>query len=250
MSLLFAPRWTYDATKIRKGYYHDFDLYFRDEATQQKVYGRLIGAHGGSEVADTVNATTVRVGNKEFQLMKYWLEDPIDIIVNYDFMNCACALTLHDNKIHVHKECFKWHLKKELEILNPWMIMKLGEDTSDIHNRVITQLLRFKKYCKRWGYTLSKNSLELLIKTYQQFPDLEIKKKQYVPCAEIAESNEENPESFLPQYLDMGSIGDNVWSAMAETFTASPYWSHDMDSHNKIIPTIPPSNTLEDELPF
>lgn len=226
MSLLFAPRET-DTLKISRGYYHDYDLYFKDENNLLQAKEKLIEL-GGDVAIDTQNATTIKVNKTEYQLIKIYMEEPIDIIAHYDFVNCACGLTLHNNKIHFHKESLRWHLRGELQILDPWMLTQLTGNQEDITNNIVIQLLRFAKYCARWNYRISEDSLGLLLKIYHQYPEIKIRDQIYVP---ISEPNQEGPRptSSWASYLSIGRPNQNVWEAMAVYITNAYGWNPDLD---------------------
>lgn len=249
MALLFAPRnkqgW------IPSKYFHDFDMYFATEQKASEAQQHLLSLPDSAVVADTDNATTIKIKENqvetEVQLIKIFREHPLSIIGDFDFVNCACALTPATEEIHFHQETFRAHLSQELKILNPWMLQELDPDTDicEIRHKVITQLLRFKKYCLRWNYQLSKESLGVLMETYEKFPNLTIEVRSFVPAGQ----RPTNPVSGEYDYLSLGEIGTNVWSAMAGIIKKSRHWSNEMDPIGTIANATPMEDTLCD-LPF
>jgi hypothetical protein len=151
---------------------------------------------------------------------------PEQIINSFDFVNCAFALTAADEAIYLHKDFIAYHSAQELQILNPWMLDKIESNNT----LLLTQLLRFEKYCKRWNYTLSKDSLEKLISIYNLNPHMHIKAKQKYQVGSAA-------QTFVTRQ------GSNVWHVLADTIKNSSYWRPEMDQHGVLTSKLIPRHT-------
>ena len=118
---------------------------------------------------------------------------------------------------------------KKLDVLNPWMINPVSSlDKSSVSN-IIIQLLRFKKYCDRWDYTLSRDSFDLLLQVYNTFPSLSVTKhKAYYASG--------GPYHGIP-FKSASSY--NVWTVMAKLITSNTRWSSDLDKHGIFASEIP-----------
>jgi len=229
MSLLFAPRRTENKNKIQRGFYHDFDFYFKSSNDLEAAAEKLL-SNNGIVVFDSPNAKTIKLNNKEHQLIKIYMEQPVNIIVHYDFVNCAVAYTPHNRHIYFHKDTLRWHLEKKLQILNPWMLTQLNSTEEDITNNIVIQLLRFAKYCARWNYILSKDSLFLLLEIYHKYPDIKIRDQIYIPIAVSTASENPRPTSSWTTYLSIGSPNQNIWEAMAHCIFNADGWSDTYDN--------------------
>jgi len=233
MSLVFAPRIS-SQLKIQAGYYHDYDIYFPTQEDLTGATSRLdthLNTANGNRY-ETNNAITYKFNqptSTEFpylaiQIIKRVVGRPKDILSSFDFKNCAIGFLPNSKELYLHKEAPKLHLDKKLDVLNPWMIYP-PEDT--ITDNAIIQLMRFKKYCLRWGYSLSKQSLNLLLRVYKKSPDIAIHQNQGYTATG-------GPYSGI---RFIGTINQNLWSAMAPLLTANEHWSDNFDYHGKILPS-------------
>ncbi len=226
MSLLFAPRSKRDRYKIRKGFYSDYDIYFSNQedldkaleyAKQQWMENNSTWRRHASENAVTYviqandpsfegEANTIQI-----QLIKKVIDEPQDIISTFDFINCAIAFSPLKETLYFHKEIFKYHNLKELEILKPWMLDNLNEDTKQ---NVIIQVARFKKYCLRWDYTLANKSCKKLLEVYEKYPNLIADKA----IAYTTTGGAYEGVRFIAVQ------NQNIWTAIAPIITINPLW--------------------------
>ena len=171
MALLLGTR-VWDGTRLDVKHFKDFDVYTKSPEHYKEIRHELIYRSNARTVYDTENATTYIVNGETVQLVKKKHGDPISILSTFDFANCAIGFRPNNNTIYANLDGIKAHCKQELEILDPWMLNFLTKET--LHN-VVVQLVRFKKYCERWNYTLSYRSLNRLLQVYNEYPNLEIK---------------------------------------------------------------------------
>lgn len=227
MALLFAPRLTGN-TKIKPGYYHDYDLYFPDESKLQAATERLnekLGPFNGT-VYETENALTYKFEisptvETHIQVVKIRSGTPQEILSTFDFKNCAVGYSPATKTVHFHYQSPKLHIDKKLDILEPWMI----DDIPDaVEANVIVQLMRFKKYCLRWNYSLTENSFNKLYALYKERPDIKIQANQTY----LVHDGPYDRQTFI------GLQNQNVWSAIAPIMRDNTYWSDELDVHNLI----------------
>lgn len=231
MALLFAPR--RHETLLDDRYYSDFDIYF-----QQKW--DLIGYHSSVKQIlassgytfkkyETQNAISYNIQDNStgrawrLQLIKKTFGTPKEILTRFDFKNCAVAFSPQSDTLHFHKQAPRLHLDQELDVLNPWMIYP-PVDLVDAN--VVTQILRFNKYCKRWNYKLSLKSIQLLLEVYNKHPNIIIPKNMTLNA-------QDSPSS---QYVTNTSKNEDlyVWNEMSNLFTTSEYWLDSYDVHGLI----------------
>lgn len=226
MSLLLAPRkWT-DKLQIKAGYYSDYDIYFQDESNYERAQA-IIDAEYHNDIENkisTENAISYKIGIEDpilggptqVQLIKKVTNTPKKILETFDFVNCAIGYTPSDNKFYFHKDLFKYHNTRELEILKPWMLDDVNQDTL---NNVIIQVARFKKYCLRWEYTLASKAFWKLIKVYQQFPNLRVERN-------ILQSG-----GSYNNVMFIATANQNIWEAIAPVMTSHLEWKDYKDPH-------------------
>ena len=253
MALLFAPRTT-NNKYIKSGYYTDYDLYFSDDSQLQAAISVLTerAVATAASVYETDNAVTYKFPLQEekflqMQVVKMRCGSPQEILNTFDFKNCAVGYSPLTKTMHFHQEAPKLHLDKELDILDPWMINDIG---NIIEANAIIQLMRFKKYCLRWGYSLSRDAFEKLYSLYVQKPDIKIQANQTY----LVHDGPYDRETFI------GLANQNVWSAMAPILRDNIYWSESLDVHkliqnsNELIYQTPIASENEgnpgEEIPF
>lgn len=229
MSLLLAPRREDDITKIRRGYYNDYDIYFNSEEDFQKAFEFLDKEAASLKLKEPIvtdNARTYISTEKDIhtnlpltlQLINKTKASPVEILETFDFINCAVGFTPHDKALYFHKDLFKVHNEKELEVLNPWMLDEVTEETTD---NVIVQIARFKKYCLRWGYTLGNHALLKLLEVYVRFPNLKTRK------AFGYKSGAVGYEGF--EYI--AKANQNIWQVLAPLIQIHPLFKEFKDPH-------------------
>jgi len=229
MSLLFAPRIKGEPLKIQHNFYSDYDLYFEDEEKLnfaiEKLDNNLIESDI-QDIIDTENARTYIYESKDIftnenltlQVVKKITNNISDILETFDFLNCAIAYNANKKMFYMHKDAFLKHSVRELEILQPWMLENVNEET--IQN-VIIQVARFKKYCMRWEYTLSDKSFDKLIEVYYKYPNLKTSKGITYRTTGGA-------------YAGMDFIAtqnQNIWSAILPILKIHPKWGSFKDPH-------------------
>ena len=235
-ALLFAPR---DRLHISQAYYTDFDIYFEDNdnlvACEAHIEQTIANQFPIIEKVDTDNATTY-----VFQLPDHsgflnntlWLQlvkcihgNPEQILDTYDFINSAVAFVpsaFAEGGICFHKEAPSYHVKGHLEIHNPWMLSTEKIDSTNI----VIQLMRFKKYCVRWNYTLGEKALNKLLDVYKDNPELKIEKDTLYAVA--------GSGGRYTGFQYIGLANQNIWEAIAPIIRASSYWNDSLDIHGKI----------------
>ena len=227
LALFAAPRWGTDPTRIRSGYFTDVDIYpktFRHmEEIRKFIEGNLGGNFNAGGAFKTPNAYSYLVEGPnqttKLQVMCTRFGTPKEVISSFDFVNCSIAIKPQGQEVYFHKDLIKFHRKKELQILYPWMLNNYG-DRSQQH-LVLVELLRFKKYCDRWDYTLSKDSLTKLLEIYESEPNLSIEKGKKYLLGSGARAV-------------LANAGSNIWHVLAEHIKQSPYWDPSMDTHGII----------------
>lgn len=230
MALLFAPR-SSSNLRIKSRYYSDYDMYFPTEYALNSAISYLDQLKDNDERASvhrTENAWTYILFENNIpvtlQVVKMLLGSPEEVLSTFDFKNCAIGFSPLQKKIHLHHEAPKFHSERKLDILHPWMI----ENINDIvESNVIVQLMRFKKYCDRWQYSLSKNSFDKLMQIYGLHPDITVSNKQrYLIMGGAYNRQTERYETITGE--------QNIWSVMSQLFTDSYYWKPELDTHRRI----------------
>ena len=94
--------------------------------------------------------------------------------------------------------------------------------TSNNKSNIIIQIARFKKYCKRWDYVLSKDSLNLLIDIYHKYPNIVAEKNVTYTVV----GDEHYPYNRMEQIV---SINENVWKAIRDIILYTPDYNQSMD---------------------
>lgn len=224
-ALLLAPR---TGTKLSNGYYSDIDIYARHSLhikPLRRILDRFVKTFStSSSIYNTDRATTfhtfIRDEYVKVQLIEHICGEPVDILKTFDFVNCAIGFSPVDRTIYMHKDLVTHHCNKVLEILHPWMLYEASSQTQD---NVVVQLLRFKKYCLRWGYTLSSEAFALLVEIYNKFPNLVVKK--HSNCCGVGSGYE--------NYVALESR--NVWSIVAPLLKNHALWHDCMDPHGFIL---------------
>lgn len=227
MALFAAPRWKGRPNRLSIGYYNDIDVYPRDQKHLIRLKDWLNIAllmNPGNYVFRTEMASTYTFQTPQGQVQIQLITGlkagkPEEIIGNFDFVNCAFAFTPRDEAIYFHRDFITYHNAKELQILKPWM---LDEATPD-NTLLLTQLLRFNKYCKRWKYTLSRDALNKLVEIYRKWPHLRVKAGQKYQDGSGGQESTVTKDQY-------------VWKILADTMTSSPYWKPEMDQHGILIP--------------
>lgn len=227
MALVFAPRLK-NLNSISTKYYTDYDMYFSSSDDLNSAILHLEELRNSGNAVDyhnTDNAITyfINFDDKSYsiQLVKKTLGSPEEVLSSFDFKNCAIGFAPHLSTIFFHKEAPSLHISQKLDVLNPWMINPVSSLEKSSFSNIIIQLLRFKKYCDRWDYTLSKDSFDLLFQVYNIFPSLSVSKhKTYHACG--------GPYRGIP-FKSASSY--NLWTIMTKLITSSPYWSTDLDKH-------------------
>ena len=239
MSLLFAPRWRSNPLKIKSGYYSDYDIYFSTKEDFENALKSLNDKYNPEhasytsdalwKIAQTIttnNAVTLIFANEDpvtgnrlqLQLIKKVTNPPKAILQTFDFINCAVGFAPAQEKFYLHKDVFSYHNIKELEILCPWMLDELTDETV---NNVIIQVARFKKYCKRWDYTLGSKAFDKLIETYLRYPNLKTEKGIGI----ISEGGAYDGSTFI------ALANQNIWQAIGSILRIHPKWPSFKDPH-------------------
>ena len=226
MALLFAPRVKNFSTRMEDGYYGDYDLYAKDPEDLERLIAAakamFIPEHplaASPHIVETDKAISFQIEHEEehqnVQIIKFHTGSPEEILARYDFVNCAVTYDPSNHMISMHKDTLVAHLNETLEILNPWMLNEISEETK---RNVIIQLIRFKKYCYRWNYTIGERAFDLLMEIYTRYPEIRIEKDVRYGTG----SGEEIPI--------FGKRNQNVWEAMACLFKQYSDWSDDLDT--------------------
>jgi len=247
MALFFAPR-NRSNTKIKRGYYHDYDIYFNDSYALNKCLEETKKIHLINSIYETDNAVSISCQylNKQInlQFIKKVMGSPSPILESFDFINCAVGYKPLSKSIYIHRKAPAFHNERKLEILNPWMLNNIKD--GNISNIVI-QIARFKKYCKRWEYFLSRNSINLLLKIYHKYPNI-IAEKNVSYCVV---GNDYYPYNRMEQIV---KINNNVWKEIGDIILESPSYNQSMDKIGLIngpeIALPPISNNTTNEIPF
>lgn len=227
MALLFAPR-TLGNSQIKPGYYHDYDLYFPDNDSLGSATSLLNskletipGSAYETENAITYNFEPLDQTPVQIQVVKIRHGSPSDILKTFDFKNCAIGYSPLSQTVHLHAHAPKLHVDRKLDILEPWMLEDIG---NVVEANAIVQLMRFKKYCLRWNYSLSKHSFDKLYSLYKERPDIKIQANQTY----LVHDGPYNRQTFI------GLQNQNVWKAIAPIMMDNEYWSDSLDVHNLI----------------
>lgn len=239
MALFAAPRWKTNPRQLRDGYYVDIDVYPEDQAELERILLFIVDEFNAPGETKAVHSTdnafsyTIRsaAGDTRIQVMRRpdRFGTPESVVRGFDFLNCAMAIKPGEEAVYFHKDFVTHHSNGELQILNPWML----EDVSQHRDALImTQLLRFRKYCDRWGYVLSEDSLNCLLEVYNDHPQLVVKKSHEYMIGSGARKT-------------IAPTGANIWNVLAEHMTSSPYWKPEMDKHGVIT-----DNPQETESPL
>lgn len=239
MSLLFAPRKKGDLCSIDSIYYSDYDIYFEDTDKAEEAI-RILGAMAVEVAYNTDNATTLKVKHPEatgdatevFQIVRKINGDAYSVLPTFDFVNCSIAYSPLENSFFMHKQAPILHNERILNILNPWMITDALRDSSEVTSNIIVQLLRFKKYCHRWDYSLSDDAFDLLIKAYEAYPELIVNTNQTIRTTG-------GPYSGQAYYAWRNQ---NVWNAVAGLMTCHRKWKDYDDKIGRIKATLPQSS--------
>lgn len=231
MALVFAPRLK-SLNCVSTKYYTDYDMYFSSSDDLNSAILHLEELRNSGKAANyhnTDNAITYSIKSDDksysIQLVKKTLGSPEEVLSSFDFKNCAIGFAPHSSTVFFHKEAPSLHISQKLDVLNPWMINPVSSlDKSSVSN-IIIQLLRFKKYCDRWDYTLSRDSFDLLLQVYNTFPSLSVTKhKAYYASG--------GPYHAIPF---KSATSYNVWTIMAKLITSNTRWSSDLDKHGIFI---------------
>jgi hypothetical protein len=126
------------------------------------------------------------------------------------------------------------------------MIKEALEEKKEINDNIIIQLLRFKKYCYRWGYNLSDSSFDLLIQAYEAYPNIVLSSNQVIRATGGSYSGQE--------YYAWRN--QNIWKSVARLMKSHSKWRdykdtigqiEAVDSHNENFRNIQPDAS---QLPF
>ena len=264
MSLLFAPRCKSSILKIKKGFYSDYDVYFPSIELFEKASSRLEIIYNNENNREwsieriyvTDNAKTFIFNQKDpitdyklqLQLVRKITNPPTKILNTFDFINCAIGFVPGTQSFYLHKDIFKYHNVKELEILDPWMLNEVTEETL---GNVVIQIARFKKYCERWDYTLGSKAFLKLSEVYIKYPELKIDRPIVVQTNFEAYSG----TSFLVQ------PNTNVWLAIKPYMQMHPLWDEFEDPHgilknndstnpDPLVVDVLNENNEQDNIPF
>ena len=217
MALLLAPRGMSNPLVIQQGFYDDHDIYAEDAFHWKDLKIRLTElASGNPNVHETSRAFTVTIQTSpirttKLQLIKNLYGSVPELLNGFDFINCAIGYRPGSKTVYFSKQGLSSHRNRELDILNPWMLL----DSNPSHQNLITQLVRFKKYCTRWQYSLGEGALKLLVELYNKQPNLEIRRNY---TYRIGSGNR----------LTQLSPG-NIWIHLSNCFRQSQYWDPAMD---------------------
>ena len=252
MSLLLAPRFKRNKLKLKPGFYSDYDIYFSNMENMQRACEQLDSGAAGTITnrVETNNAVTYVLAEQDpilnmpiqLQLIKKVTQPPQKVLASFDFVNCAVGFSPSKKAIYLHRELFSYHNIRELEILKPWM---LDEVTDETVSNVIIQVARFKKYCMRWDYTLGKNAFWKLIDVYQKYPQLKTSRGIGITCN----------GGVYDQQTFIAAENTNIWEAIASILRIHPEWNNYKDPHgiisgelNRPEPDIEPLVTEQTQL--
>jgi len=229
MSLLFAPRLKGNPLQIQHNFYSDYDLYFENKEKLNFAIQKLDNDLIESDIQDIIDTDNARTyiykckdiftnENLTLQIVKKITNNISDILETFDFLNCAIGYNPNQKAFYTHKDVFLKHSVRELEILKPWMLENVTEETMQ---NVIIQVARFKKYCMRWEYTLSNKSFDKLIEVYYKYPNLKTSRGITYRTTGGA-------------YAGMDFIAtqnQNIWSAILPILNIHPKWGSFKDPH-------------------
>jgi hypothetical protein len=232
MALLFAPRLKEDTSQITPGYFSDYDIYFETiqnfQDAKQHLTAKLASIDIYYQEFETPNAVSYMLsetsdpllGNRptQIQLIKKVTSPPKKTLATFDFINCAVGFSPKTGSFFIHKDCFKYHNLRELEILKPWML----DDTTIISNNIIIQIVRFKKYCARWEYTLGNKAFKKLVEVYEKHPVLFIEKDMRI----------QQVGGTYDQQVFIATSDQNIWEIIAPLIRIHKYWKDYKDPHN------------------
>lgn len=226
MSLLLAPRLKSNNLKIKRGYYSDYDVYFTCKDDFENACKKLDDHNEVDKKVETPNATTYilhtidpSLGNRvQLQLIRKFQDPPKSILGSFDFVNCAVGFSPNTGSLYFHKHLFRSHNIRELEILKPWMLDTVTDDTV---NNVVIQIARFKKYCMRWDYTLSEKSFSKLLKVYEKYPNLKTSRNIQLAC----EGGSYDQQVFI------ATRDQNIWEVISSLIRINPKWRTYTDPH-------------------
>ena len=226
-ALLLAPRSKTSSIEIRPGYYDDYDVYFENNDKLEHARTRL-SAGGADILIETDNATTYGFTMpqgyvQQIQLIKCVIDTPKNILSSFDFVNAAAGYQPLANKIYFHAQIFDYHIERKLEILNPWMLSDLDNIQKE---NIIIQLLRFKKYCLRWEYSLSDKAFDLLLDIYNKFPECKITRNQHYRAA---------LQGAYAQTYYIALRNENIWNCLASIIKRHPNWNNSLDRHGILV---------------
>jgi len=230
MALMFAPR--IQKTVIETGYFGDYDVYFPDTLNLQLATEYLtsqVELNDNNSVYETENAVTYKIEDEsspgkfaQIQIVKLLHGSPESILKTFDFVNCAIGFTPKSSTIHFHSEAPKFHIDRKLEILEPWMIDSIDIEDPLTDPNVIVQLMRFKKYCLRWNYSLAEKAFYKLYQLYIKKPDIKIQANQTY----LVHGGPYDRQAYI------GLANQNVWTAIAPIMVDNAYWNNSLDIHN------------------
>ena len=146
-----APREKNNPLVLRGGYFFDYDLYFKTIEEAKEAESILFQVENIEKVINTDNASTFIFKGEDkhtkkpptVQLVKKIVNPPKKILDSFDFVNCAAGYNSKEKAFYLHKELLKFHNQGKLEILNPWMLENITEETKDF---VVVQIARFVNY--------------------------------------------------------------------------------------------------------
>ena len=240
MALLFAPRKSSNINSIQQDYYSDFDVYFNSESDANQAID-ILSQLTSKQIYNTDNAATIMVDklNNEnnptaFQIIKKVHGSAEKILESFDFINCAIAYTPRQECFYMHKHAPKFHRNRVLQILKPWMLeeclsTEASEANDAISQNIVIQLSRFKKYARRWEYSLSDESFHKLISVYEKFPN--IVTRTNIPY--VTSGGPYDGASYLAYR------NQNIWKSLSDLFICHKLWPSYEDINGVIRQTIP-----------
>jgi hypothetical protein len=226
-ALFAAPRIGRKPGLISRKYYSDIDIYPNDDKHRMELKAQIESAFENEIIkfheTERAWSFTIKIpqvkDKKKYsiytaQIMRMKeLENGIDnIFASYDLVSSVVAVRPYSQEIYYHRDFMRHHLARELELYQPQMFFPTSSE-----DEIIVQLLRIHKYCMRWEYTLSENTLSKLLDVYHAQPDI---------CLDPSKVYKMNSGQSKPLITHSTA---NVWKLMATIIRESKYWKDDMD---------------------
>lgn len=205
-------------------YYNDLDLYAHSEHGEQMISGYLNGFPNSinTDLAITAQGRHFRNG-KEYQLVRGVWDNCRAIFETYDFDIVCFAI---EPSFYPETEDLMWTTKaallslvsKTLTVANKDIILRnLG---SEAHR--VKELYRTRKYCDRYGMTLSDELFGILIDSYRE---------QDIENFRINTTGAIINSTGAPTYNQDLHRFQNAWNLVGNLLQQHPLYTPAMDTH-------------------